>query len=44
MIGHEMSKEEVVARGKQIYNEKLRAQLERDHGEVCRGGRVVGRL
>ena len=31
MIQHDMPKEEVVARGKQIYNEKLRAQLERDH-------------
>jgi hypothetical protein len=31
MIHHDMPKEEVVARGKQIYNEKLRASLERDH-------------
>jgi hypothetical protein len=31
MIEHELPKEEIVARGKQIYNEKLRAQAERDH-------------
>jgi len=31
MIDHDMPKEEVAARGKQIYNDKLRAQLERDH-------------
>ena len=31
MIEHDMPKEEVVTRGKQIYNEKLRSQAERDH-------------
>jgi len=31
MIQHDMPNEEVVARGKQIYNEKLRSQVERDH-------------
>ena len=31
MIEHNMPKEEVVARGKQIYNEKLRSHAERDH-------------
>ena len=31
MISHEMPKEEIAARGKQIYNDKLRATLEREH-------------
>lgn len=31
MISNKMSNQEIVDRGKQIYNEKLRAELERDH-------------